>query len=132
MRLLVAPASHVAALLEAHEIDLVVSLISPNAEPPELLASGRPGLILRFNDIAEPREGLISCASSSSIPIPRAPPSWPRGSPACSRWRCVRRRLRRARGREFAPDVVVVAADSPDRDTLESLREAGHTIRVPW
>lgn len=25
----------------------------------------------------------------------------------------------------FAPDVVVVAADSPDRDTLESLREAG-------
>jgi response regulator NasT len=24
----------------------------------------------------------------------------------------------------FAPDVVVVAADSPDRDTLESLREA--------
>jgi hypothetical protein len=40
MRLLVAPASHVAALLEAHEIDLVVSLISPDAEPPELLASG--------------------------------------------------------------------------------------------
>jgi len=26
---------------------------------------------------------------------------------------------------EFAPDVVVIAADSPDRDTLESLREAG-------
>jgi response regulator NasT len=25
----------------------------------------------------------------------------------------------------FAPDVVVVAADSPDRDTLDSLREAG-------
>ena len=25
----------------------------------------------------------------------------------------------------FAPDVVVVAADSPDRNTLESLREAG-------
>lgn len=25
----------------------------------------------------------------------------------------------------FAPDVVVIAADSPDRDTLESLREAG-------
>jgi response regulator NasT len=25
---------------------------------------------------------------------------------------------------EFAPDVVVVAADSPDRDTLESLQEA--------
>ena len=26
--------------------------------------------------------------------------------------------------RRFEPDVVVVAADSPDRDTLESLREA--------
>ncbi|HZZ36593.1 MAG TPA: ANTAR domain-containing protein [Caulobacteraceae bacterium] len=29
-----------------------------------------------------------------------------------------------ALAREFGPDVVVVAADSPDRDTLESLREA--------
>ena len=26
---------------------------------------------------------------------------------------------------EFAPDVIVIACDSPDRDTLESLREAG-------
>jgi response regulator NasT len=26
---------------------------------------------------------------------------------------------------DFAPDVVVIAADSPDRDTLESLREVG-------
>lgn len=26
---------------------------------------------------------------------------------------------------DFKPDVVVIAADSPDRDTLESLREAG-------
>lgn len=31
----------------------------------------------------------------------------------------------------FAPDVVVVAADSPDRDTLESLREAGHNNPRP-
>lgn len=28
--------------------------------------------------------------------------------------------------RAFAPDVVVIACDSPDRDTLESLREATH------
>ena len=60
MRLLVAPARHVAALLAAHEVDLVVSLISPDAEPPKLQAAGPPGLILRFNDIAEPREGLVS------------------------------------------------------------------------
>jgi response regulator NasT len=32
---------------------------------------------------------------------------------------------------EFAPDVVVVAADSPDRDTLESLREASHNNPRP-
>lgn len=31
----------------------------------------------------------------------------------------------------FAPDVVVVAADSPDRDTLESLREATQTNTRP-
>ncbi|WP_369061812.1 ANTAR domain-containing protein [Caulobacter sp. 73W] len=32
---------------------------------------------------------------------------------------------------EFGPDVVVVAADSPDRDTLESLREASHANPRP-
>lgn len=31
----------------------------------------------------------------------------------------------------FEPDVVVVAADSPDRDTLESLREASHANPRP-
>ncbi len=31
----------------------------------------------------------------------------------------------------FEPDVVVVAADSPDRDTLESLREATSANRRP-
>lgn len=31
----------------------------------------------------------------------------------------------------FAPDVIVVACDSPDRDTLESLREASETNPRP-
>ncbi|MDG2522159.1 ANTAR domain-containing protein [Caulobacter segnis] len=31
----------------------------------------------------------------------------------------------------FGPDVVVVAADSPDRDTLESLRESSHANPRP-
>ena len=31
----------------------------------------------------------------------------------------------------FAPDVVIVAADSPDRDTIESLREASLTNPRP-
>jgi predicted protein tyrosine phosphatase len=60
MRLLVSPARCVAALLEVHDVDLVVSLISPDAERPELRADGPPGLVLRFNDIAEPRDGLVS------------------------------------------------------------------------
>jgi predicted protein tyrosine phosphatase len=60
MRLLVAPARHVAALLATDEVDQVVSLISPDAEPPELSTSGPPGLILRFNDILESRDGLVS------------------------------------------------------------------------
>jgi len=60
MRLLVAPVRHVAALLEAHEVDLVVSLISPDAESPQLRPDRAPGLILRFNDIAVPREGLVA------------------------------------------------------------------------
>lgn len=32
---------------------------------------------------------------------------------------------------EFAPDVVVIAAESPDRDTLESLREASQANPRP-
>jgi response regulator NasT len=31
----------------------------------------------------------------------------------------------------FAPDVIVVASDSPDRDTIESLREATETYPRP-
>ena len=31
----------------------------------------------------------------------------------------------------FSPDVVVIASDSPDRDTLESLREASHSNPRP-
>lgn len=34
--------------------------------------------------------------------------------------------LNEAELRAFAPDLVVIACDSPDRDTLESLREATH------
>ena len=37
--------------------------------------------------------------------------------------RCAAR-LHEAELRAFAPDLVVIACDSPDRDTLESLREA--------
>jgi len=36
-----------------------------------------------------------------------------------------------AEAARFAPDVVVIACDSPDRDTLESLREASQTNPRP-
>lgn len=36
-----------------------------------------------------------------------------------------------AEAARFSPDVVVIASDSPDRDTLESLREASHSNLRP-
>jgi response regulator NasT len=36
-----------------------------------------------------------------------------------------------AEAARFSPDVVVIASDSPDRDTLESLREASHSNPRP-
>jgi len=36
-----------------------------------------------------------------------------------------------AEAARFSPDVVVIASDSPDRDTLESLREASHNNPRP-
>lgn len=59
MRLLVSPGRHVGPMLAEHRVDLVLSLISPDAEAPNLPAGGPPGLVLRFNDIAQPRDGLI-------------------------------------------------------------------------
>lgn len=55
MRLLVGPITAVARL--AGQADHVLSLISPEAEAP---ISIQPGTLLRFNDIAEQREGLIA------------------------------------------------------------------------
>jgi len=40
-------------------------------------------------------------------------------------------RFDEADARQFEPDVVVIAADSPDRDTLESLREASQSNPRP-
>ncbi len=59
-------------------------------------------------------------------PDPRAPPSSPEGLEGVQPLEV--RRAATFDEREAAPsraDVVVIAADSPDRDTLESLREAG-------
>jgi len=55
MRLLVGPISAVERL--AGEADHVLSLISPDATAPTV---SQPRTLLRFNDIAEEREGLIA------------------------------------------------------------------------
>lgn len=59
MRVIVTAARHVHALLNAHEVGLVLSLISPDAVAPNLPVEAPPRTILRFNDIAEPRDGLV-------------------------------------------------------------------------
>lgn len=52
------PASRLAETIERYRPTHVASLISPDAEAPEIVGVER--LVLRFNDIAEPREGLVT------------------------------------------------------------------------
>lgn len=57
MRLLVGPVTAVERLLTIAPVDHVLTLISPDAEA---LAVPGPRTLLRFNDIIEPRPGLIA------------------------------------------------------------------------
>lgn len=57
MRLLVGPGFAVEDLLARERVDHVLTLISPDAEAPH---TDTPRTVLRFNDIAEPRPGLIA------------------------------------------------------------------------
>lgn len=73
MRLLIAPARQVPTLLVEHRVDLVVSLISPDA--PDL--SPPADLVFRFNDIYAPRPGLVPPSKPVveailALPAPRA------------------------------------------------------------
>ncbi|ATQ43566.1 tyrosine phosphatase family protein [Caulobacter mirabilis] len=52
------PASRLAEAIERYRPTHVASLISPDAEAPRI--AGVERLVLCFNDIAEPREGLIA------------------------------------------------------------------------
>ncbi len=56
MRLLVGAGSRVADLLASEPVDHVLSLVSPDAELAPIAA---PRTVLRFNDIVEPRPGLV-------------------------------------------------------------------------
>ncbi len=57
MRLLVGPGSRVADVLAGQPVDHVLSLTSPDAELAPIAA---PRTVLRFNDIVEPRPGLVA------------------------------------------------------------------------
>jgi predicted protein tyrosine phosphatase len=54
---LVAAGSHVAQILACEPVDHVLSLVSPDAELAPIAA---PRTVLRFNDIVEPRPGLVA------------------------------------------------------------------------
>jgi predicted protein tyrosine phosphatase len=57
VRLIVCPGSAVEALLEREPVDHVLTLVSPDAEvAPRRIAT----TVLRFNDIAETRPGLVA------------------------------------------------------------------------
>lgn len=56
MRLLVVAGSRVAAVLAREPVDHVLSLVSPDAA---LAPIETPRTVLRFNDIIEPRPGLV-------------------------------------------------------------------------
>jgi predicted protein tyrosine phosphatase len=57
VRLIVCPGSAAEALLAREPVDHVLTLVSPDAE---VAARAVPTTVLRFNDIAEPRPGLVA------------------------------------------------------------------------
>jgi len=56
--ILVCPGRHAQALADAHRPSHVISLASPDADLPAFPGLTAERLVLRFHDIAEPREGL--------------------------------------------------------------------------
>lgn len=57
MRLIACPGSTVESLLAREPVDHVLTLVSPDAE---VGARAVPATVLRFNDIIEPRAGLVA------------------------------------------------------------------------
>lgn len=66
MRLLVGPGSAIAGVLASAPVDHVLTLISPDAEAPNVDV---PRTVLRFNDIAEPRPGLVPPSAETMAAI---------------------------------------------------------------
>jgi len=62
VRLIVSPASKVEGLLARQPVDHVLALIAPDARTARL---DRPATVLRFNDVVEPRPGLIEPTAST-------------------------------------------------------------------
>lgn len=59
MKILVSPLDEAAGLIGRHRPQAVVSLLSPDAEPPAW-ETAAPRLVLSFNDISGPRDGLVA------------------------------------------------------------------------
>ncbi|USQ93632.1 tyrosine phosphatase family protein [Caulobacter sp. RL271] len=66
MRLLVGPITAVDRLLARASVDHVLTLLSPDADAPSIAA---PRTLLRFNDIVEPRAGLVAPSAADVAAI---------------------------------------------------------------
>lgn len=66
MRLVVGPVTAVERLLAGAAIDHVLTLVSPDAEISSIAV---PRTVLRFNDISEPRPGLVAPDAAILAPL---------------------------------------------------------------
>lgn len=66
MRLLVGPVTAVPRLLDRAPVDHVLTLVSPDADS---LPPVAPRTVLRFNDIVEPRSGLVAPSAADIAAI---------------------------------------------------------------
>lgn len=119
MTLIVCPLHEVSEQLVRSRPARIVSLLSPDQEPPPAPA-GVPRLVLRFHDIAEPREGLIAPDRAMIANLLAFGAAWQEPGPLLIHcWMGV--------SRSPAAALVLACALDPTRDEAEvatTLRQA--------
>lgn len=119
MTLIVCPLHEVAEQLVRSRPARIVSLLSPDQDPPPAHA-GMPRLVLRFHDIAEPREGLVAPDRAMIADLLAFGAAWREPGPLLIHcWMGV--------SRSPAAALVLACALDPPRDEAEvaaALRQA--------
>jgi len=117
--LIVCPLHEVAEQLVRSRPARIVSLLSPDQDSPQALA-GMPRLVLRFHDIAEPREGLIAPDRAMIADLLAFAAAWQESGPLLIHcWMGV--------SRSPAAGLILACALDPARDEAEvaaALRQA--------